>query len=145
MQEIWQVTQPKHLPTICRNSGDPAELLQVWWFEVSGSVPIGSVPPGTKYRITFQISLKSDAFGWNVCPVHVMAKFGKEGKYSSRVVSLQGHYSQPTSIPLTEGLEIETEDANDTLYFGLYEQTTRQEKGGLQLHNATVEQINNIQ
>ena len=145
MQEIWQVTQPKHLPTICRNSGDPAELLQVWWFEVSGSVPIGSVPPGTKYRITFQISLKSDAFGWNVCPVHVMAKFGKEGKNSWKKISLQAHYSEPTSIPSTEGLEIETEDANDTIYFGLYDIWTGHWKGGLQLHNATVEQINNIQ
>ncbi|RVW62289.1 Protein phloem 2-like A9 [Vitis vinifera] len=116
----------------------PAELLRVCWLEVSGSVPIGSVPPGTKYRITFQISLKSDAFGWNDCPVYVMAKFGKEGKYSWKKISLQAHYSQPTSIPSTEGLEIETEDANDTIYFGLYDIWTGHWKGGLQLHNATL-------
>ncbi|KAL6351100.1 hypothetical protein AAG906_031686 [Vitis piasezkii] len=123
----------------------PAELLRVWWFEVSGSVRIGSVPPGTKYRITFQISMKSNAFGWNVSPVYVIAKFGKEGKYSWQKISLQADYSQPTSIPSTEGLEIETEDANDTLYFGLYDVWSGQEKRGLLLYNATVEQINNIQ
>ncbi|KAL6350847.1 hypothetical protein AAG906_031433 [Vitis piasezkii] len=126
-----------------KNSGGPAELLQVCWLEVSGSVPIrSSAPIGTKFRITFQVSFKSDAFGWNNCPVCVMARFGKKGKYTWTKITLRTDYSQPTNILPPEGLEIVTKDAttpnvNDTIYFGLYEVGSGKWKGGLELHNAT--------
>ncbi|CBI27175.3 unnamed protein product, partial [Vitis vinifera] len=144
---IWG-RDPRYWKMPEKNSGGPAELLQVCWLEVSGSVPIRSAPIGTKFKITFQVSFKSDAFGWNNCPVYVMAKFGKKGKYTWTKISLRTDNSQPTNILPPDGLEIVTKEAttanvNDTIYFGLYEVWSGKWKGGLELHNAMVEQINN--
>ncbi|XP_034684972.1 protein PHLOEM PROTEIN 2-LIKE A9-like [Vitis riparia] len=143
---IWG-RDPRYWKMPEKTSGGPAELLQVCLLEVSGSLPIrSSAPSGTKFRITFQVSFKSDAFGWNNCPVCVMAKFGKKGKYTWTKITLRTDYSRPTNIlPSPEGLEItkDASNANDTIYFGLYEVWSGKWKGGLELHNATVEQINN--
>ena len=124
---------------VCRGSkGVPAELLQVCWLEVRGSVR--SAVKGNKYKISFYISLKPDAFGWNDCPVYVMAKFGKDSKYSwKKIMLLQG------KLEIGE-LEIEYKDGNnisgsETIYFGLYEVWSGQWKGGLLLHSATVQQL----
>ena len=78
-----------------------------------------------------------------------MAKFGKKGKYTWTKITLRTDYSRPTTIlPSPEGLEIVTKDAptpnvNDTIYLGLYKVWSGKWKGGLELHNATVVQINN--
>ena len=79
----------------------------------------------------------------------MMAKFGKKGKYTWTKITLRTDYSRPTNIlPSPEGLEIVTKDAptpnvNDTIYLGLYKVWSGKWKGGLELHNATVEQIKN--
>ncbi|KAK4859887.1 hypothetical protein QYF36_013540 [Acer negundo] len=54
-----------------RSTEAPAELKQVCWLEITGSV---DVKPGNKYTIEFQVSMKPDAFGWSGCPVFMMAK-----------------------------------------------------------------------
>lgn len=118
----------------------PAELLQVCWLEVNGSFPIEGAVKGSKYKICFTISLKSDAFGWNNCPVYVMAKFGKKGKYVWTKITLKA--SEQSERPIGD-LEVEYTDTatgNDTIYFGLYEVWSGKWKGGLQLHNATIQQ-----
>ena len=136
-----EASKSHNLITIFRVGSEPggaAELLQVCWLEVSGKITCAE--KGKKYNISFCISLKADAFGWNNCPVYVMAKFGKKGKYFWKKMMLTAPDQRESNIDL----EIECKDDNEenkTIYFGLYEVWSGKWKGGLLLHKAIVKQV----
>ncbi|KDP23148.1 hypothetical protein JCGZ_00140 [Jatropha curcas] len=120
-----------------------AELLQVCWLEVTGSTS-ENLQKGKSYEIKFKVEMKEGAFGWNGCPVFIMAKIGKKGKYKWEKIDLinlakdkKGQFEIPVN-----GLTVEvpaTYSGEDTkLYFGLYEVWTGRWKGGLVIHQAEV-------
>ncbi|KAL6206307.1 hypothetical protein ACLB2K_023555 [Fragaria x ananassa] len=120
----------------------PVELLQVSWLEVTGSVD--GLTPG-KYKLTFDVKLTADAFGWKDIQVFLMAKVGKKGKYKwARVKLDQGLNTDIVSIPAdTQKLKIEVpnDPTDKTLHFGLYEVWSGKWKGGLEIYNAKVTAI----
>ncbi|XP_059439980.1 protein PHLOEM PROTEIN 2-LIKE A9-like [Corylus avellana] len=119
------------------------ELIQVSWLEVTGSIDLSA---GEQYEVTFKVSLASDAFGWNGCPVYVMAKFGKKGKYTWKRATLDKGTTtagEVFSIP-DPSLKITASGASNettTLYFGLYEVWSGKWKGGLRIHEALVKKL----
>ncbi|XP_031256713.1 protein PHLOEM PROTEIN 2-LIKE A9-like [Pistacia vera] len=116
---------------------EPAELVQVSWLEVTGSV---TVTKGKKYKIWFKVSLKDGAFGWNGCPVFMMAKIGKKGRYSwKRIKPLDQFYGNNNKEIPEEGFEMDVpENGDDQLFFGLYEVWSGKWKGGLLIHEAII-------
>ncbi|KAK9267164.1 hypothetical protein L1049_009584 [Liquidambar formosana] len=115
-----------------------AELLQVSWLEVTGSMDL---QPGKKYRVGFNVELKPDAFGWNGCPVYLMAKVGKKGRYKWKKINLQDQGEKPPYY-IADQFSIDSAPSTDkTLYFGLYEVWSGKWKGGLKLNHAIVEEV----
>ncbi|KAK1556909.1 hypothetical protein Q3G72_014410 [Acer saccharum] len=69
---VWgKDTRYWQLPEKNRQTETAAELKQVCWLEITGSV---DVKAGNRYTIEFLVSMKPDAFGWSGCPVFMMAK-----------------------------------------------------------------------
>ncbi|GLU22625.1 hypothetical protein SLE2022_386870 [Rubroshorea leprosula] len=123
-------------------AGIPAELLQVWWFELSGSVP---VIPGKKYRISFKLGFNPNSVGWKAHPTFLMAKIGKSGQYVWKSlkevermprgpIDLPGHCN-PCEI------EVPPSALDTTLYFGIYEIWSGREKRGLLVYSASVKEV----
>ncbi|KAK6268402.1 hypothetical protein QUC31_012562 [Theobroma cacao] len=131
-------------PTSARNNNDEvAELVQVSWLEVTG---VAKLENSKTYQVTFTLSFKENASGWSGCPVFLMAKVGKKGKYKwKRLKELESLPKVPTEVPSnSEPFLVEVpKDVNDTrLYFGLYEVWSGQWKKGLRVHGATVKEKN---
>ncbi|XP_038689909.1 protein PHLOEM PROTEIN 2-LIKE A9 [Tripterygium wilfordii] len=131
----WRLVKKNEEPTVL-------ELVQVCWLEVTGST---TVEAGKKYQVSFTVSLKPDAFGWNGCPVFMMAKVGRKGKYSwKKIKALEkaDFGSNSIQIPDHDGnklvIEVEPTAEDRQLYFGLYEVWSGKWKGGLEIHNAIV-------
>ncbi|KAK4270706.1 hypothetical protein QN277_019482 [Acacia crassicarpa] len=120
-----------------------ATLIQVSWLDVSGVV---DVEKGKKYRVTFEVKLKPDAFGWTGSPVLVMAKPGKRGKYVFSEISLtnsQEYQSIPSSDPGQSQVivDVPLDSTDNKLYFGLYEVWSGKWKGGLQIKKVKIDVI----
>lgn len=108
-----------------------AELTQVSWLEVSGVVKISNPK---KYKVTFEVKVKEDGFGWKDTDVLVMAKVGRAGKYIYKATKL----SPGSNINLpSDPLEIDVAKPSD-LHFGLYEVWSGKWKGGLEIFRAVV-------
>ncbi|KAK3037077.1 hypothetical protein RJ639_029919 [Escallonia herrerae] len=123
----------------------PAELLQVMWLEVTGSV--NNVDPSKTYEIGFSVSMTPDAFGWKDCPVHVVTKFGRRGNYVRRKTNLSLVHPAGKEIEIPGTLLIGKNQApanstRETLYFGMYEVWSGKWKGGLKIHHAYVRERN---
>ncbi|XP_028785184.1 protein PHLOEM PROTEIN 2-LIKE A9 isoform X2 [Neltuma alba] len=115
-----------------------ATLIQVSWLDVSGMV---EVKQGKKYRVTFEVMMKPDAFGWTGSPVLVMAKVGKKGKYTYSEILLSSHSGEAITIP-DGGVEVDlTQGSEKKIYFGLYEVWSGKWKGGLMIKKAKVEPV----
>lgn len=131
------------LPDKSENHDQPAELIQVSWLEVTASTP--DLETGKKYKIYFELSLKPDAFGWNGCQVYLMGKIGRKGRYKWTKVSLKDQTATQgrSKVPSDEfTIEVPQNSSDDRkLYFGLYEVWSGKWKGGLQIHNAVVEEV----
>ncbi|KAK9937126.1 hypothetical protein M0R45_013938 [Rubus argutus] len=115
-----------------------AELIQVSWLEVTGSVLL---TPGESYKLTFKVGMATDAFGWKDIQAFLMAKVGKKGKYKWTRVKLQQDQKEKFEIPDdSQQLTIEVPRAatDTTLHFGLYEVWSGKWKGGLKIYNAIV-------
>lgn len=114
-----------------------AELIQVSWLEVTGSVDLTA---GNSYKLTFEVELAPDAFGWKDIQAFLMAKVGKKGKYKWTRVKLQQDQKQKFEIPDSQQLTIEVPNGqpDTTLHFGLYEVWSGKWKGGLKIYNAKV-------
>lgn len=126
-----------------------AELVQVSWLEVTGVVPLPEVTVGKKYKVRFQVSLMAKhATSWGSCPVFLMAKVGKKGKYSwKRIKSLNLRSSGDDEVPFLipdkdDGELIVTVTSgsadNNLLYFGLYEVWSGKLKKGLKIHHVCI-------
>ncbi|RDX96974.1 Protein PHLOEM PROTEIN 2-LIKE A9, partial [Mucuna pruriens] len=109
----------------------PAELIQVSWLEVSGVVRISNIK---KYKVTFEVKVKDDGFGWSGTDVLVMAKLGKSGRYKYKVTKLSP--GENKIIPI-DPLEISVNTQPVDLHFGLYEVWSGKWKGGLEIIKAT--------
>ncbi|PRQ30003.1 putative phloem protein [Rosa chinensis] len=122
-----------------KRTEDPAELVQVSWLEVTGSVD--ELKPGKGYDLTFEVGLAGDAFGWKDIQVFLMAKVGKKGRYKwTRVKLDQDRTNERVTIPYNQKLSIDVPAGtrDTTLHFGLYEVWSGKWKGGLKIYNAKV-------
>ncbi|XP_022777263.1 protein PHLOEM PROTEIN 2-LIKE A9 [Durio zibethinus] len=136
----WRVPPQSSRPI---DSDEFAELVQVSWLELTGSVQL---KPSTTYQITFKLSFKEDAFGWNGSPVFLMAKVGKKGKYKwKRLNELEMQLpKEPTDIPANDDpfvVDVPGNQPDTMLFFGLYEVWGGKWKGGLRVHGAIVKQL----
>lgn len=127
-----------------------AELKQVCWLEVTGSIKKDLVP-GKTYKASFGVSLSPDAFGWDDCSVYIMAKIGKKGHFHLKKMNLTTIPTTSTDVKIsfipTPGDDLIVQvpltqpDDDLNLYFGLYEVWTNRWKGGLRIHYALVEMV----
>ncbi|CAK7336985.1 unnamed protein product [Dovyalis caffra] len=101
------------------SSDKPAELVQVTWLEITGEtkepLPVG------KYEIKFEVSLEQGAFGWNGCPVFMMGKIGKKGRYRWTKINLADLGPDKKLVTSDFQIEVFGESEDNKLYFGLYE------------------------
>ncbi|KAL2252061.1 protein PHLOEM PROTEIN 2-LIKE A9-like [Sesamum indicum] len=112
-----------------------AELNQVCWLEVTGSVE--GTRPNKQYQVGFHVSFTPDAFGWGGSPLYIMVKRGKDGKPVWRKLLLNPHQTKECDITATTNPH-----SNDPkLYFGLYELWSGKWKGGLKIHHAFIRQL----
>ncbi|KAI5563218.1 hypothetical protein POPTR_015G118800v4 [Populus trichocarpa] len=122
---------------------DPAELLEVCWLDVTGSM---TATKGKAYEISFILSMNEEnSFGWED-PVYVMARIGEEGEYTRVKIDLSKLGLKEEEFP-AEKCRVEfrsdenAENNKKTLYFGLYEVWTNHWKGGLRIHEAIVREL----
>ncbi|XWS16038.1 hypothetical protein CRYUN_Cryun34aG0051800 [Craigia yunnanensis] len=136
----WRIPSRSSSSTQSNNNVEQvAELVQVSWLEVTGSVPL---EPPNSYQISFKLSFKGKASGWSGSPVFLMAKVGKKGRYKwKRLKELENLPSQPTQVPNIDDpfvVEVPKDQPDTRLYFGLYEVWSGKWKGGLKVHEAIV-------
>ncbi|KAJ9168459.1 hypothetical protein P3X46_019980 [Hevea brasiliensis] len=119
---------------------EAAELIQVCWLEVTASVKDKQIEKGKSFEIIFEIQMKDDNFGWNGCPVFMMAKAGKKGKYRWEKINLANIATEPnkTKPEIRMSIDVKDDSHENTLYFGLYEVWTGRWKGGLVIYKAEV-------
>ncbi|KAL8513062.1 hypothetical protein ACS0TY_019302 [Phlomoides rotata] len=125
--------------SVPQNQGSPAELHQVSWLEVTGSV--GETSPNKKYEVGFRVSLNPDAFGWGKYPMYIMIKRGKQGKAASTKINMNPNLKGEFEISgkLDKSKEQSRGGSDDArLYFGLYEVWSGKWKGGLKIHHAFI-------
>ncbi|KAL2494067.1 Protein PHLOEM PROTEIN 2-LIKE A9 [Forsythia ovata] len=119
----------------------PAELLQVCWLEVTGSV--NGIDPKKSYTVSFTISFTPDAFGWGEYPLYFMVKTGKEeNSVWKKVVISSTNANEKMEISGDSNTVKESSDSNSKLYFGLYEVWSGKWKGGMQIHQVVVREAN---
>ncbi|KAL2244539.1 protein PHLOEM PROTEIN 2-LIKE A9 [Sesamum indicum] len=119
------------------NKANLAELHQVSWLEVTGSV--NGISPSKIYEVGFRLSLTPDAFGWGSSPVYIMVKRGKYGKFAWRKILLDAYATMQFEITVTlKKAEIPDEEK---LYFGLYEVWSGKWKGGLKIYHAFIKEL----
>ncbi|XP_022994899.1 protein PHLOEM PROTEIN 2-LIKE A9-like [Cucurbita maxima] len=122
-----------------------AELKQVNWLEVTGSTP-KNLKIGAWFKVSFNVTLRPNAFGWDECNVYIMAKIGKKGHYSFKKLNLnvkqpEGRFNIPHNelkIKVAKPKNGSEEDLK--LYFGMYEVWSNRWKGGLRIYHALVEE-----
>ncbi|KAM7500365.1 hypothetical protein LguiA_024779 [Lonicera macranthoides] len=133
-KRYWRMPKPEE--------DSPAELLQVNWLEVTGTVNLSR---GKSYEIGFNVSLTPDAFGWSGLQLYIMAKLGKKGRYAlKKHVINPSDEDQAFDIPYSSDrlkIDIPAETIENTAYFGLYEVWSGRWKGGLRVHHAFVREI----
>ncbi|OMO65793.1 Phloem protein 2-like protein [Corchorus olitorius] len=138
----WRIPPRSTTPS---DNDEFAELVQVSWLEVTGLVK--QLNTSTSYKLTFKLSFKSDAFGWSGCPVFLMAKVGKNGRYKwKRLKDLEVLPKEPIIVPRDDDpfvidVPTLTDQPDNKLYFGLYEVWSGKWKGGLRVHEAIVKEI----
>ncbi|KAJ6802155.1 protein PHLOEM PROTEIN 2-LIKE A9-like [Iris pallida] len=120
---------------------DAAELLQVSWLEVTGSINLDKLRTDTEYRVIFRVSLKTDAFGWADSPVYLMAKPGKAALHIWKKADLStsqggGERLIPPDLKFKVPAKV---SAGEKLQFGMYEIWKGRWKGGLIIHEVIVE------
>ncbi|XVF27250.1 hypothetical protein REPUB_Repub14bG0090500 [Reevesia pubescens] len=138
----WRLPSSRTSSSTRNNGEEVAELIQVSWLEVTGSVALRT---SIKYQICFTLSFKGDAFGWSGSPVFLMAKVGKKGRYKwKKLKELENLPKEPTEVPKNDDpfiVEVQKDLIDTRLYFGLYEVWSGKWKGGLKVHNAIVKAI----
>ncbi|KAL2474741.1 Protein PHLOEM PROTEIN 2-LIKE A9 [Abeliophyllum distichum] len=119
----------------------PAELLQVCWLEVTGSV--NGIDPKKSYKVDFTVSFTPDAFGWGEYPLYFMVKTGKEENFVwKKVVISSTKANDPIQISGDSNPVKDSSSSNSKLYFGLYEVWSGKWKGGLKIHKVVVREAN---
>lgn len=123
-----------------------AELVQVSWLEVNGSIDMKRLKAGTRYKLEFKVTLKPDAFGWNNSPVYIMAKPGKNSNYIWKNTDLSKikdeQKSSTFTIPSVPSLEFAMpSSSDDKLYFGLFEIWAKKWKGGLVIEEVIISEV----
>ncbi|XVE70511.1 hypothetical protein DITRI_Ditri10aG0078100 [Diplodiscus trichospermus] len=139
----WRIP-PRTSSSTGSDGDEAAELVEVQWLEIAGSVkPL--IPP-TSYQITFVLSFKADASGWSgSSPVHLMAKVGRNGRYKwKRLLELEKFPKEPTEFPSSNDpfvINVPKDQIDTTLYFGLYEVWSGNWKQGLRVHKAVIKKM----
>ncbi|KAL5975729.1 hypothetical protein ACLOJK_020055 [Asimina triloba] len=133
---IWG-RDPRYWRIPSEGSDSKVELLQVCWLEVNASTECQKVKAG-KYKMSFVVSLKADAFGWGGSPVYMMARVGKQ-PFRWKSADLGSRDPDPSKIfRIPDELVFEVtekqREENEKLTFGLYEIWRGRWKGGLVIH-----------
>lgn len=110
------------------------------WLEVTGGFPSAWLSNGT-YTVTFQVSLTSNAFGWQGSPVYFFVmdpniKKRKWKKHDLNTLSKNGTSEVPTDLNFV--FKESNNDNPDQITFGLYEIWKGGWKGGLKIHGVLV-------
>lgn len=129
----------------CR--GKPAELYQVSWLEVTGSVQ--GIKLNKDYEVGFKMSFTPDAFGWSNFPTFIMVKRGKKGKFawdkhvfdSSDIRSFEFKKTLKGMAVESQSPDPESQTELQKLYFGMYEVWSGKWKGGLKIECAFVREL----
>lgn len=112
------------------------------WLEVTGSINDPQMVKGKTYEISFEVEMKEDAFGWNGSSVFMLAKAGKRGTYKGQKITLSDNKDgNRKRITIDKRFEVQNDNHDNTLYFGLYEVWSGRWKGGLIIYQAKVSQI----
>ena len=122
----------------------PAMAYRVKRLGVSG---VTKVEKGHKYQVSFQVSMREHAFGWEDTPVRVSAKVGAKGEFHYREVDVSGLPKTPLTIPSedqTLEIEVPPDSNDDEIHFGLYENSMKDCKDGLLIHSAIVVAVDEI-
>ncbi|KAL0300507.1 UNVERIFIED_CONTAM: protein PHLOEM PROTEIN 2-LIKE A9 [Sesamum radiatum] len=119
------------------DEGSSAELKQVCWLEVTGSVK--DTHTDRQYEVGFHVSFTPDAFGWGGSPLYIMVKRGKDGKSVWKKKLLNPDQTKECDITVNTNTNPPTNDTK--LYFGLYEVWSGKWKGGLKIHHAFIRQL----
>ncbi|KAL1538449.1 protein PHLOEM PROTEIN 2-LIKE A9-like isoform X3 [Salvia divinorum] len=122
-----------------KNDTDSAELCQVSWLEVTGSV-VGAAA-AKSYEVGLSVSLNPDAFGWGNYPIYIMIKRGNEEKGKWTKIVINPNQKGPFEIKgrSAKGSDHQVE-GSDKLSFGLYEVWSGKWKGGLKIHHAYIKE-----
>lgn len=123
------------------NRNTTAELVQVCWLEVNGSIGLTAFRPNIDYTLQFKLELKPDAFGWKDSPVYLMVKVGAKGNPIWRSADLsQNKYGESFHVPNKNVLNFKWNGDNkdEKLKFGLYEVWRGRWKGGLKIEEVII-------
>ncbi|KAM0950789.1 putative phloem protein [Dioscorea sansibarensis] len=124
---------------------DPAELVQVCWLEVTGTIPVGEgfLEKGKEYKLIFNLELKPDAFGWKESPVYFMVKPAQQRGRRWKKCDLGS--GQPHSRMFEapgDGIIFKVPNDAVTISFGMYETWKGTWKGGLKIHSVRFVPVN---
>ncbi|OAY26593.1 protein PHLOEM PROTEIN 2-LIKE A9 [Manihot esculenta] len=114
---------------------DPAKLWMVSWFEVTGTIKDTNIVKGKSFEISFKVDME-EAFEWTDLPVFMMAKLGKQGKCKWEKVPLSDGQEEAPVINML--IQVEDDNHEHTLYFGLYEIWSAKCKVGMKIHHVEV-------
>lgn len=71
-----------------------AELIQVNWIEVKGTLPANKLTPTTTYEVVYMIKFKDDAFGWHSSRITFQVTPPKHEEKKMRTVVLEGYRNE---------------------------------------------------
>lgn len=109
-----------------------AELVQVNWMEVKGSLDLTEFPlsSSTTYEIFYIIKFKVDAMGWESPPV-TFELITPDGHSSKKTEILQSYQNKGNGWHNVHGGEFSSNDKNGMVRFGMSEVQTDWWKGGM--------------
>ncbi|XP_020586469.1 protein PHLOEM PROTEIN 2-LIKE A2-like [Phalaenopsis equestris] len=119
-----------------------AELIQVNWMEVTGSLNLEKfqLDPLKTYEIIYVIKFKIDAFGWRSSPI-TFELSTSEGKSSRNEVYLEKHIKEDINWNEICGAEFSlasSEMRGKKIEFGMKEVKTEWWKGGIVLEGVRI-------
>ncbi|KAJ1699957.1 hypothetical protein LUZ63_008469 [Rhynchospora breviuscula] len=118
-----------------------AELITVWWLQVTGSVEMNLLEANTRYKLQFNIMMKLHASGWDI-PVYIMVIPGKGKSCIWRKVYLN-RITKGISTGIPSCVEFTTPSSvdDDKVSFGLFEIWGGNLKQGLVIEKVVISKV----
>ncbi|XP_008799904.2 uncharacterized protein PHLOEM PROTEIN 2-LIKE A4-like [Phoenix dactylifera] len=123
------------------NSFEVAELVSVYWLEVTGKVPLNNFSPSTTYAFFVTLKLKPGASGWDNSPVIFSLKM-PGAVVSSKAVKLHEYMGQDWVDVPQGGMQFTVpKDVSGELSFAMYEIRGEKWKKGLMIKEVKFSQL----